>query len=108
MTGTERSTEEEQEGAERGKTDKKTDAQGRTLIERQRRRQRWTGEREGVGRNREIYIHMRYKQGKKDIKMVVSALNPTGRHQNINQHIQLGNVAFSDASMSSQGRSWQR
>lgn len=30
----------------------------------------------GVGRNRKIYIHMRYKQGKKDITKSISALNP--------------------------------
>lgn len=30
----------------------------------------------GFGRNRKIYIHMRYRQGKKDIKKVVPALNP--------------------------------
>lgn len=62
----------------------------------------------GFGRNREIYIHMRYRQGKKDIKMVVSAFNPRDPYQDISQHIELSHVALNDVSMSRQQPSGQR
>lgn len=50
-------------------------------------------ERGGGGRNREIYVHMRYRQGKEDIKMVASASDHTEQNQRIQQHIQFSSVA---------------
>lgn len=63
VTGIERKAEEKKEGEERGAN---TQKDRQTLIGREWEREKWTltdrtQDKRGVGRNRKIYIHMRYR-----------------------------------------------